>query len=70
MDLGTVRKKLTHNCYADPNQFIADMNLIWNNSYKYNGLTHLVSVAGKELEVLFNEAVKNQGLSQYLGQRS
>jgi len=49
MDLGTIRKKLTHNCYTNPHQFVDDMNLIWNNSYKYNGVSHVVSMAGKEL---------------------
>ena len=37
MDLGTIRKKVTHNSYANVEEFIADMRLIWENCYKYNG---------------------------------
>jgi len=37
MDLGTVKKKITHNCYHSPKDFITDMQLIWGNCYKYNG---------------------------------
>jgi len=66
MDLGTVRKKLTHNCYADPAHFVQDMNLIWTNSARYNGEHHIISKCGKELEASFNELVKSQGLDQYL----
>jgi bromodomain-containing factor 1 len=29
MDLGSIRKKISHNCYSDAQEFIADMNLIW-----------------------------------------
>jgi hypothetical protein len=54
MDLNTVRKKLTHNCYNQPSTFARDMNLIWNNSYKYNGLNNVVSKCGQELESTFN----------------
>lgn len=66
MDLGTVRKRLTHNFYTDASEFVRDMNLIWNNSYKYNGEQHVVSKCGKELESTFNELVVSQGLDKYL----
>jgi hypothetical protein len=49
MDLGTVRKRLTHNFYSEASEFVRDMNLIWNNSYRYNGEHHVVSKCGKEL---------------------
>ena len=49
MDLGTVRKKLQHNCYREAVEFISDMNLIWLNSYKYNGENHVVSKFAHEL---------------------
>ena len=66
MDLSTVRKKLTHNAYNRPSTFVRDMNLIWNNSYKYNGLNNVVSKYGQELETTFNEQVKISGLDRYL----
>lgn len=53
MDLSTVKKKMQHNCYANPEQFIADMELIWNNSILYNGENHVVSGCAKELRDAF-----------------
>ena len=37
MDLGTVKKKLTFNVYNNVNEFIYDMNLVFNNCIRYNG---------------------------------
>lgn len=47
MDLGTIRKKLTHNCYLLPQEFVDDMSLIWENCYRYNGDTHDISRCAK-----------------------
>lgn len=44
MDLGTVRKKLTNNVYMCLNEFISDMNTIFENCLLYNGTE---SVFGK-----------------------
>ena len=66
MDLGTVKKKLSHNCYRKPQEFVTDMNLIWQNSYRYNGDSHVVSKCGKEIESAFNNLVISQGLNEYL----
>jgi hypothetical protein len=53
MDLGTVKKKLSHNVYTTPEQFVEEIRLIWQNSYQYNGTEHVVSKAAKELETTF-----------------
>lgn len=37
MDLGTIKKKLTYNFYSTVQQFAADVKLVWDNCYKYNG---------------------------------
>lgn len=66
MDLGTVRKKLIHNCYASAKEFLDDMNLIWGNCYKYNGEGHEISKCAKELEINFNEYLRTYGLEKYL----
>lgn len=66
MDLGTVKNKLTHNCYQSAAEFVEDMNLIWQNSYRYNGESHVVSNWARELENAFKELVKTQGLDKYL----
>ena len=49
MDLGTIKKKLQHNCYATPQDFVADMTLIWENCIKYNGSDNMVSHCAREL---------------------
>jgi bromodomain-containing factor 1 len=36
MDLSTVEKNLRTNQYSTVNQFHADINKIWMNSYRYN----------------------------------
>ncbi len=68
MDLGTVRRKLSHNCYIQASDFVKDMNLIWQNSYRYNGEDHVVSKCGKELEASFNELVTSQGLDKFMSE--
>ena len=49
MDLGTVKRKLQHNCYPSLAEFVRDMNLVWENSYKYNGREHMVSQCAREV---------------------
>lgn len=66
MDLGTIRKKLSHNCYLHPSEFVEDMNLIWINCYKYNGYTHEISKCAKELEISFKEYMNGYGLDKFL----
>lgn len=46
-DLRTIRQRLLHNYYTDPHTFKAEMNLIWQNSYLYNGESHMVSRLAK-----------------------
>lgn len=43
MDLGTVKRKLTHNVYKNMKHFVDDMNLVWGNCYRYNGEQHEIS---------------------------
>ena len=40
MDLGTLRKKLSHNCYSCLKEFTDELSLIWENCFKYNGQEH------------------------------
>ncbi len=62
MDLGTIKRKLSHNVYKNLRHFVEDMNLIWNNCCKYNGEQHEISKTARELEVFFNEEFKRMGL--------
>lgn len=53
MDLGTVRKKLEDNEYDTITQWKADVELIWENSFTYNGKNSLVSVLARQLQTFF-----------------
>jgi hypothetical protein len=37
MDLGTIKKKLSHNVYISAQNFVDDMQLVWTNCIRYNG---------------------------------
>ncbi len=68
MDLGTVRKKITHNSYGSAKEFVYDMNLIWTNCYKYNGDSHDISKCAQELEKNFKEYFTSYGLDKYMNE--
>ncbi len=54
MDLSTVKKKLDAHAYETPEEFEADIRLIFKNCYLYNGAESDVSRLGKELEAVFD----------------
>ena len=51
MDLSTMEKKLSRNKYQDPEGFIADMTLMFNNSFCYNSRDSKVSELATAVEV-------------------
>lgn len=55
MDLGTVRKKLEGDEYPTVQEWKNDVELIWENSYRFNGRNALVSVLARQLQVMFSE---------------
>lgn len=69
MDLTTVEYKLAASGpkpkgradkgkYADKNEVARDFERVWNNSVKFNGPDHLVSLAGLKLEEAFDKAMR------------
>lgn len=70
MDLGTIERKLMSSSPAkpDPNpnnprynsadEFIADVRLVFTNCLTFNGPDHVISVAGKHLETVFDKQIK------------
>ena len=55
MDLGTVKNKLHSNRYRNIQEFIDDINLIFNNCIKYNGED---SSVGKMCKIVRDEFYK------------
>lgn len=65
MDLGTIKAKLSKNEYRKPDEFAADVRLIFTNCYKYNPPEHEVVQMGRKLQVIFK---KNSYLLPLSGQ--
>ena len=47
MDFGTIRNKLNTNAYHAPQEFLHDMNLVFENCMNYNGEDSHVGKKGK-----------------------
>jgi len=62
MDLSTVRKKLHHNCYKDPEAFVSDMLLVFSNCLFYNGMENPVSKCAIEIRQMFEAQCRSFGL--------
>lgn len=45
--------------YADKDEVVLDFDRVWNNSVRFNGPDHLVSLAGLELEKAFDKAMRS-----------
>lgn len=61
MDVGTVRSKLNQGQYENAKEFEADIRLIFQNCYKFNGTAHAVSQMAKQLEGIFDGQWKQKG---------
>ncbi|VUZ48222.1 unnamed protein product [Hymenolepis diminuta] len=55
MDLSTVRTKLENGEYATKDDFAADIRLMFDNCYRYNGAENEIGAMGKALESVFEE---------------
>ncbi|VDO10681.1 unnamed protein product [Rodentolepis nana] len=55
MDLSTVRSKLENGEYATKDDFAADIRLMFDNCYRYNGAENEIGAMGKALESVFEE---------------
>lgn len=53
MDLGTVKAKMDNRDYKTPQEFAADVRLIFTNCYKYNHPEHEVVAMAKKLQDFF-----------------
>lgn len=57
MDLGTIQEKLETEKYSNPEEFIQDVELVWNNCYTFNHPSHDISKMAATLSKLFNKNV-------------
>jgi len=57
MDLGTVKENLLHGAYEALEDFIADVQLIWDNAREFNGPTHFVSAIANRMQKMFEKEI-------------
>jgi len=65
MDLGTVKRKLDERKYLGPDDFCADMRLIFSNCTLYNGLQSDAGIMGETVRKQFEEAWSESGLEDW-----
>lgn len=53
MDFGTVKQKMDNREYRTPQDFAADVRLIFTNCYKYNPSDHDVVAMARKLQDVF-----------------
>ncbi|CAO3686201.1 unnamed protein product [Rhizopus stolonifer] len=58
MDLLLVDKKLNQNQYAAVDEFVADVRLVFNNCFKYNGPEAMISVLCQNVESAFEKGLR------------
>ncbi len=71
MDFGTVERKVaasnpqkpdpnpSNPRYSTPDEFVADVRLVFENCFKFNGPDHTISAMGRRVEEVFERQVKN-----------
>ncbi|KAJ3174070.1 hypothetical protein HDU88_000037 [Geranomyces variabilis] len=66
MDLSTIRERLKNRNYNSPDQFEADVRLMFRNCYTFNRVGEPVYAQGKSLEAIFDArwSTRNESASQ------
>jgi len=66
MDFGTIKRKLKHNEYLKCDEFIYDVNLVFNNCIVYNGESNNVTILCKEVMKEYNRQYELLYMDYYL----
>jgi bromodomain-containing factor 1 len=64
MDLMMVDRKLNASEYTSVDEFVADVRLIFNNCFKYNGPEAMISVLCQNVESAFEKSLRQMPVSQ------
>ncbi len=65
MDFGTIKNKLKENKYGRMQEFVEDMNLVFDNCVRYNGEKHQVGIMGQCMKQEFNHMYKQLEMDFY-----
>ncbi|KAI8331780.1 Bromodomain-containing protein [Chlamydoabsidia padenii] len=69
IDLTTIDGKLQHGEYNDVDQFVADIRLLFNNCYKFNGPEAMVSMLCQNVESAFEKSLRQMPPSKEMEAR-
>ncbi|OHT12777.1 Bromodomain containing protein [Tritrichomonas foetus] len=58
-DIGTIKNRLENNEYTTVNEWLKDMNLVWENAQKYNGPLSFISRVALCMKNKFNKLCRN-----------
>lgn len=61
MDFGNIRKKFKNKAYKNIEEYIYDMNLVFDNCIKYNGSEHQVAKYAINIRNTFQDSLKKNG---------
>ena len=67
MDLGTLEEKLKGESYTTVEDYVADFNLILNNTLTFNGPEHTVTKQAMNLKAIFDRQMSNLPKADVLG---
>lgn len=62
MDLSTIESHLRSGDYHSPNQFYADLDKIWYNSYSYNDKSSRIYKSTVEMERYYKKLLSDYGV--------
>ncbi len=66
MDFSTIKKKLTNFTYTNFKEFTEDMNLVFDNCYKYNGRDSQVGNICTKIKNEYNQLYQQLGMDKFL----
>ena len=66
MDFSTIKKKLNSSLYTNFKEFDDDINLTFNNCYKYNGTESSYAIATKVVKQEYDKLIEQLGMKKFL----
>ena len=66
MDFSTIKKKLSNFTYTNFKEFTEDMDLVFDNCYKYNGIDTPVGNICTKIKKEYNQLYQQLGMDKFL----
>lgn len=65
MDLGTIKKKLGHNLYDSPSEFIEDVNLVYDNCILFNKAESAFGMIAQRMKFEFQNLMSSINFEKF-----